>query len=223
MAGHPDADTKARSEDLYLPYKPKRRTKAQIAREAGLEPLALGLRDNPTRACPRNLPAAFVDAERAWRTSSRARRRAAILMEQFSEDAALVGELRDWLWRQRGQIRARGREGKQNEGAKFRLFSTTPSRSGRFLAPPAGAVPRANEASSFAKLLEPRAQPGGADAEPPRRAIAGFKSPPAAARPTLAARHLRPTWRAKPPAPRPGPVRQAREPRTRPSACSATT
>src|SRR5215203_316824 len=56
------AETKARLEDLYLPYKPKRRTKAQIAREAGLEPLALGLLEDPTRT-PGEFAAAFVDVE----------------------------------------------------------------------------------------------------------------------------------------------------------------
>ncbi|MDX1397894.1 MAG: Tex-like N-terminal domain-containing protein, partial [Oceanospirillum sp.] len=55
------AETKTRLEDLYLPYKPKRRTKAQIAREAGLEPLALGLLDDPTRD-PQAFAADFVDA-----------------------------------------------------------------------------------------------------------------------------------------------------------------
>ena len=58
-----EADTKARLEDLYLPYKPKRRTKAQIAREAGLEPLALGLREDPSVA-PEARAAAFVDADK---------------------------------------------------------------------------------------------------------------------------------------------------------------
>ncbi len=61
------ADTKARLEDLYLPYKPKRRTKAQIAREAGLEPLAIGLRNDPTQS-PEAFAESFVDADKAWRT-----------------------------------------------------------------------------------------------------------------------------------------------------------
>ncbi|PTI38947.1 RNA-binding transcriptional accessory protein, partial [Staphylococcus xylosus] len=57
------ADTKARLEDLYLPYKPKRRTKAQIAREAGLEPLALGLREDPSQS-PEAAAEPFVDADK---------------------------------------------------------------------------------------------------------------------------------------------------------------
>ncbi|PWK82104.1 Tex family protein [Fulvimonas soli] len=115
------ADTKARLEDLYLPYKPKRRTKAQSAREAGLEPLATGLREDPTQS-PEALAARFVDAEKGVPDARAALEGArAILMEAIAEDAALVGELRDWLW-EKGQIRARVIEGKENEGAKFRDY-----------------------------------------------------------------------------------------------------
>ena len=116
-----DADTKARLEDLYLPYKPKRRTKAQIAREAGLEPLALGLRNDPTQA-PEAFAAQFVDAEKGVADVRAALDGArAILMESIAEDAHLVGELRDWLW-DKGQIRAKVVAGKENEGAKFRDY-----------------------------------------------------------------------------------------------------
>ncbi|HEY4292718.1 Tex family protein [Luteibacter sp.] len=115
------ADTKARLEDLYLPYKPKRRTKAQIAREAGLEPLALGLREDPTLD-PETFASGFVDAEKGVADSKAALDGArAILMETIAEDAALVGELRDWLW-DKGQIRATVVPGKENEGAKFRDY-----------------------------------------------------------------------------------------------------
>jgi protein Tex len=115
------ADTKARLEDLYLPFKPKRRTKAQIAREAGLEPLALGLRDDPTLV-PEAFAESFVDAEKGVADVRAALDGArAILMESIAEDAHLVGELRDWLWAQ-GQIRAKLVEGKENEGAKFRDY-----------------------------------------------------------------------------------------------------
>jgi uncharacterized protein len=115
------ADTKARLEDLYLPYKPKRRTKAQIAREAGLEPLALSLRDDPTQD-PETVAAGYVDAEKGVADTKAALDGArAILMETISEDAALVGELRDWLW-EKGQIRATVVAGKENEGAKFRDY-----------------------------------------------------------------------------------------------------
>ncbi|WP_430392143.1 Tex family protein [Dyella sp. 20L07] len=115
------ADTKARLEDLYLPYKPKRRTKAQIAREAGLEPLALGLREDPTQS-PDEVAAPYVDAEKGVADVRAALDGArAILMESIAEDAGLVGELRDWLW-DKGQIRAKVVEGKENEGAKFRDY-----------------------------------------------------------------------------------------------------
>ncbi|MGP1666952.1 MAG: Tex-like N-terminal domain-containing protein, partial [Rhodanobacter sp.] len=115
------ADTKARLEDLYLPYKPKRRTKAQIAREAGLEPLALGLREDPTLT-PETFAETFVDADKGVADVRAALDGArAILMESIAEDAHLVGELRDWLWVQ-GQIRAKVIEGKENEGAKFRDY-----------------------------------------------------------------------------------------------------
>ncbi|MEX1829710.1 Tex family protein [Luteibacter sp. CQ10] len=115
------ADTKARLEDLYLPYKPKRRTKAQIAREAGLEPLALGLRDDPSQD-PETFATGFVDADKGVADTRAALDGArAILMETIAEDAALVGELRDWLW-DKGQIRATVVPGKENEGAKFRDY-----------------------------------------------------------------------------------------------------
>jgi uncharacterized protein len=115
------ADTKARLEDLYLPFKPKRRTKAQIAREAGLEPLALGLREDPTQD-PETFAAGFVDAEKGVADTKAALDGArAILMETIAEDASLVGELRDWLW-DKGQIRAVVVAGKENEGAKFRDY-----------------------------------------------------------------------------------------------------
>ena len=115
------ADTKARLEDLYLPFKPKRRTKAQIAREAGLEPLALGLRDDPTLT-PETFAESFVDADKGIADVRAALDGArAILMEAIAEDAHLVGELRDWLWSQ-GQIRAKVVEGKESAGAKFRDY-----------------------------------------------------------------------------------------------------
>ncbi|MGN6481931.1 Tex family protein [Luteibacter sp.] len=115
------ADTKARLEDLYLPYKPKRRTKAQIAREAGLEPLATSLREDPSQD-PETVAAGFVDAEKGVADVKAALDGArAILMEVIAEDAALVGELRDWLW-DKGQIRAVVVPGKENEGSKFRDY-----------------------------------------------------------------------------------------------------
>ncbi|NEC29385.1 RNA-binding transcriptional accessory protein [Streptomyces sp. SID8111] len=112
------AKTKARLEDVYLPYKPKRRTKAQIAREAGLEPLAEGLLGDPGVE-PLAAAAAFVDADKGVADPQAALDGArAILTERFSEDADLIGELRERMW-VRGRLAARVREGKEEAGAKF--------------------------------------------------------------------------------------------------------
>ena len=112
------ADTKARLEDIYLPFKPKRRTKAQIAREAGLEPLAGGLLSDPSVE-PLAAAAAFVDADKGVADPAAALEGArAILTERFSEDADLIGELRERMWSS-GRLAAKVREGKEESGAKF--------------------------------------------------------------------------------------------------------
>ncbi|MEV8531852.1 Tex family protein [Streptomyces sp. NPDC051211] len=112
------ADTKARLEDIYLPFKPKRRTKAQIAREAGLEPLADGLLADPSVE-PAAAAAAFVDADKGVADPAAALEGArAILTERFGEDADLIGELRERMWG-RGRLAAKVREGKEEAGAKF--------------------------------------------------------------------------------------------------------
>src|SRR2546423_883520 len=112
------ADSKARLEDIYLPYKPKRRTKAQIAREAGLEPLADGLLNDPT-VDPQTAAAAFVDPERGVADVAAALDGArAILVERFAEDADLIGELRERMW-SRGRLVSKVRDGRQEDGAKF--------------------------------------------------------------------------------------------------------
>ncbi|ARM85722.1 MULTISPECIES: Tex family protein [Marinobacter] len=115
------ADTKNRLEDLYLPYKPKRRTKAQIAREAGLEPLADALYDDPTLE-PESTAEGYINDE-AGVTDTKAALDGAryILMERFAEDAELLGELRDFIWQQ-GQLKVTVVDGKENEGAKFRDY-----------------------------------------------------------------------------------------------------
>ena len=116
-----EADTKNRLEDLYLPYKPKRRTKAQIAREAGLEPLADALYDDPALD-PEATAQAYVNKD-AGVDDARAALDGAryILMERFAEDAELLGSLRDFIW-QEGQLKVSVVEGKENEGAKFRDY-----------------------------------------------------------------------------------------------------
>ena len=113
------ADTKQRLEDLYLPYKPKRRTKAQIAREAGLAPLAEALLADPSLT-PETEAARYLNAE-AGITDTKAALDGArqILIEQFSENAALLDALRSLL-NERGRIVSAVVEGKETEGAKFR-------------------------------------------------------------------------------------------------------
>nr|WP_299242641.1 Tex family protein [uncultured Halomonas sp.] len=113
-----EAGTKQRLEDLYLPYKKKRRTKAQIAREAGLEPLAEALLADPGLD-PQATAGDYVDADKGVEDAKAALDGAKqILMERFAEDAELVGRLRDRLWDE-GELSARVIEGKQQEGAKF--------------------------------------------------------------------------------------------------------
>ncbi|MDB5363511.1 MAG: binding domain protein [Rhodospirillales bacterium] len=112
------ADNKARLEDIYLPYKPKRRTKAQIAREAGLEPLADALMAAPEQD-PRAAAAPFVDPAREVADVDAALDGAkSILVERFAENAELIGSLREEVWA-RGQLAAKVRDGKQAAGAKF--------------------------------------------------------------------------------------------------------
>ncbi|MCG6863130.1 MAG: RNA-binding transcriptional accessory protein [Chromatiaceae bacterium] len=112
------ADTKQRLEDLYLPYKPKRRTKAQIAREAGLEPLADALLTDPVQE-PESLAQGFVDAGKGVADVAAALEGARqILMERFAEDPQLSGRLRTLLWEQ-GILISRVIDGKEKEGSKF--------------------------------------------------------------------------------------------------------
>ena len=112
------ADSKARLEDLYLPYKPKRRTKAQIAREAGLEPLADLLIGDPSHD-PQQAAADFADPDKGVPDAAAALDGArAILVERFAEDADLLGELRESM-ATRGSLTSRVRAGLQEKGAKF--------------------------------------------------------------------------------------------------------
>ena len=112
------ADSKARLEDIYLPYKPKRRTKAQIAREAGLEPLANALLGDPSKL-PDAVAAQFVSAEKGVADVPAALEGArSILVERFGESADLIGGLREEMWK-RGRLAAKVRDGKQADGAKF--------------------------------------------------------------------------------------------------------
>ena len=124
---------KTELEDLYLPYKQKRRTRGQIAIEAGLEPLAETLWSDPSQE-PESLAAGYVDADKGVADVRAALDGARyILMERFAEDATLLAKVRDYLWKN-AHLVARVVEGKEEEGAKFRDYfdhhealSTVPS------------------------------------------------------------------------------------------------
>ncbi len=128
-----EADTKSRLEDLYLPYKPKRRTKGQIAIEAGLEPLADALLGNP-ELDPETEAAGYLNPEHKIESSKDALDGAKyILMERFAEDADLIQKLRNFVWEE-GRLTAAVMTGKEKEGEKFSDYfehseplKTTPS------------------------------------------------------------------------------------------------
>ena len=112
------ADTKTALEDLYLPYKPKRRTKGQIAREAGIEPLAQALYADPTLS-PEAEAEKYLNAEAGFADIKSVLDGARhILMEQWAEDAVLLGRLRDYL-NENAVVKSSVVEGKEKEGAKF--------------------------------------------------------------------------------------------------------
>jgi uncharacterized protein len=127
------ADTKNRLEDLYLPYKPRRRTKGQIAIEAGLEPLANTLFDDPSQD-PASLALNYLNAEQGINDVKGALDGAKyILMERLSEDANLLAKLRHFLWNE-CLLCSTVMTGKEQEGEKFRDYfahseplKTTPS------------------------------------------------------------------------------------------------
>ncbi|MBD8163777.1 Tex family protein [Erwinia persicina] len=113
--------SKTELEDLYLPYKQKRRTRGQIAIEAGLQPLAETLWQEPSHD-PEQLAARYVDADKGVADTKAALDGARyILMERFAEDAGLLAKVRDYLWKN-AHLVARVIEGKEEEGAKFRDY-----------------------------------------------------------------------------------------------------
>jgi uncharacterized protein len=118
------APTKQELEDLYLPYKPKRRTKGMIAREAGLEPLADKLFADPTLD-PQAEAAAFINAELGFADSFAVLDGVRdLLSERWAEDAVLIGKLREWLWAE-GLFQSKLSEGKDENNpdiAKFRDY-----------------------------------------------------------------------------------------------------
>jgi uncharacterized protein len=113
--------SKTELEDLYLPFKPKRRTRGQIAIEAGLEPLAELLWNEPQNE-PDAAAAKFIDADKGVADTKAALDGARyILMERFAEDASLLAKVRDYLWKN-AHLTSRMVEGKEQEGAKFRDY-----------------------------------------------------------------------------------------------------
>jgi protein Tex len=154
------AESKARLEDIYLPFKPKRRTKAMAAREAGLEPLADALLADPTLD-PQETAAGYVTGSETGQVADAAAAldgARAILVERFAEDADLIGGLRERMWT-RGRLVTKVREGKEAEGAKFadyfdfgEAFTTLPSH--RILAAFRGEKEEVLDVS-----LEPEAEP----------------------------------------------------------------
>ncbi|HGE8337619.1 TPA: Tex family protein [Serratia marcescens] len=113
--------SKTELEDLYLPYKPKRRTRGQIAIEAGLEPLADALWQDPQQQ-PEQLAERYVDADKGVADVKTALDGARyILMERFAEDATLLAKVRDYLWKN-AHLVSKVVEGKEEEGAKFRDY-----------------------------------------------------------------------------------------------------
>src|SRR5258707_1654200 len=113
------ADSKGRLEDIYLPFKPKRRTKAEIAKEAGLQPLADLLLTQPEND-PQAVAAPFINIDKQVADAAAALEGArAILVERFAEDADLIGALREQMW-SNGLMTSTVRSGKKTEGEKFK-------------------------------------------------------------------------------------------------------
>ena len=162
------APTKQELEDLYLPYKPKRRTKAQIAREFGVEPLADQLWADPTLD-PAQAAQPFVKAEKGEGGEDFTTVAAVldgvrdILAERWAEDAALVQSLREWLW-QEGQLQSQLAAGKNEadpEVAKFRDYFDYAEPMSRVPSHRALAVFRGRQLEMLeARLIAPLAEDG---------------------------------------------------------------
>ncbi|MCI0505641.1 MAG: RNA-binding transcriptional accessory protein [Gammaproteobacteria bacterium] len=113
-----EADTKTRLEDLYAPYKPKRRTRAQIAREAGIEPLLDALLSNP-RLDPAAAAEGYINAKAGFEDCAAVLEGARqIFMERAGDDADLVGKLRDYAW-EHALLTSSVVSGEEQKGAKF--------------------------------------------------------------------------------------------------------
>jgi uncharacterized protein len=116
-----EADTKTRLEDLYAPYKPKRRTKAQIAREAGIEPLLDALLENPALS-PEASAKDYLNEEAGFADEAAVLEGARnIFLERVAEQADLVGKLRDYVW-EHAQLISTMVDGQENSGSKFKDY-----------------------------------------------------------------------------------------------------
>lgn len=114
-------ESKTELEDLYLPYRPKRRTKGQIAIEAGLEPLADSLLADPNQD-PESLAQDFINTDAGFADTKAVLEGARfILMERFAEDAQLLKQVRQYLW-ENAEITSQVANGKEQEGAKYRDY-----------------------------------------------------------------------------------------------------
>jgi protein Tex len=155
------ADSKSRLEDIYLPFKPKRRTKAEIAKEAGLEPLADLLLASPEND-PHAAAAPFVDAEKNVADAAAALDGArAILVERFGEDADLIGSLREEMWSV-GRLVSKVRDGKQEAGAKFSDYFDFSESLAKVPSHRALALFRAEKEEILSIAIDPEGQPAGA-------------------------------------------------------------
>lgn len=160
------ADTKARLEDIYLPFKPKRRTRAQTAREAGLEPLADALLGDPSQD-PQKAAAEYADQGKGVADAAAALEGArAILVERFAEDADLIGALRERMW-SRGRLVSRVRDGKEEAGAKFSDYFDFAEPYGKLPSHRILAMFRGEKEEVLALDLEPDADEPGDPAEGP--------------------------------------------------------
>src|SRR6266700_6372581 len=159
------ADSKGRLEDIYLPFKPKRRTKAEIAREAGLAPLSELLLTQPQND-PQAVAARFVDAGKQVADAAAALDGArAILVERFAEDADLIGTLREEMWSV-GRLASKVRDGKQEAGAKFSDYFDFAEDLAKVPSHRALALFRAEKEDVLSIAIEPERPANGAAAGP---------------------------------------------------------
>jgi len=158
------ADSKGRLEDIYLPFKPKRRTKAEIAKEAGLEPLSEKLLTAPQND-PQVVAALFVDAEKGVADVAAALEGArAILVERFAEDADLIGALREQMW-SNGMMASTVRKGKKTEGEKFADYFEFSEPLNKLPSHRILALFRGEKEEILDLQLQPEAQPAAADVQ----------------------------------------------------------